>query len=548
MSAPGDLGPAGSAGAATQASDAAARGAALLDDLYRNHDPQWIKVIDHTRCVGCHACTVACKSENEVPLGVTRTFVKHVEKGTFPNTRRSFQVTRCNQCADPPCVAACPVTAMYQRPDGIVDFDKDVCIGCKACIAACPYDAIFINPEDGSAEKCNFCSHRIDAGLEPACVSVCPAEAILVGDLHEPESKVARLVGRANVAVRRPEKHTSPKLYYLGVDQATLDPLAATTPPGGMHQWSEQPHDLAGHGGSRLPAGWSSNNAAAAMVTYDVAHKRPWDVRVSLYTWTKSISAGTFMMAVIGAALGWLDIGGPLVRWAAPLIAGVFLGATGVLLVWDLTHPLRFYTIFTRPQWRSWLVRGAFIIGAFGTLIVLWLVGSLLGVTGFQWALAWPLVPIALATAVYTAYLFAQAKARDLWQNPLLPSHMAVQAVLAGSAVLILAAAAGAAAGVPGPLRWVLLAAAAAHGLIVASELAQPTGTAHARAAERQLTHGAFRGYFWSGIALGSVVPAILCLIGGGAWLLSLAALCSLAGLLAFEHAYVQAGQAVPLA
>ena len=125
---------------------------------------QWAKVIDHTRCIGCHACTTACKSENVVPIGVTRTYVKHVDVGVFPQVRRAHQVTRCNQCAHAPCVTACPTTAMFKRPDGIVDFDKSICIGCKACMAACPYDAIFINPEDHSAEKCNFCAHRIDVG------------------------------------------------------------------------------------------------------------------------------------------------------------------------------------------------------------------------------------------------------------------------------------------------------------------------------------------------------------------------------------------------
>jgi len=140
--------------------------------------PRWVKVIDQTRCIGCHACTTACKSENEVPIGVTRTYVKAVDVGEFPLARRAFQVTRCNQCSDAPCVAACPTAAMFRRPDGIVDFDKSACIGCKACIAACPYDAIFINPDDHSAEKCNFCAHRIDVGLEPACVVVCPTQAI----------------------------------------------------------------------------------------------------------------------------------------------------------------------------------------------------------------------------------------------------------------------------------------------------------------------------------------------------------------------------------
>jgi len=89
---------------------------------------RWAKVIDHSRCIGCHACTTACKSENEVPLGVTRTYVKYVDAGHFPRTRRAFQVTRCNQCEDAPCVTACPTSAMYRRSDGIVDFDKEACI------------------------------------------------------------------------------------------------------------------------------------------------------------------------------------------------------------------------------------------------------------------------------------------------------------------------------------------------------------------------------------------------------------------------------------
>ena len=158
---------------------------------------QWGKVIDQTRCIGCHACSTACKSENAVPLGVNRTYVKYVDIGQFPAARRAFQVTRCNQCDHPPCVTACPTSAMFRRRDGIVDFDKEICIGCKACIAACPYDAIFINPEDHSAEKCNFCAHRIEVGLEPACVTVCPTEAILIGNLRDPESRVAKFQAMA---------------------------------------------------------------------------------------------------------------------------------------------------------------------------------------------------------------------------------------------------------------------------------------------------------------------------------------------------------------
>ena len=512
-----------------------------------NPPPQWIKVLDQTRCIGCHACTVACKSENEVPVGVTRTYVKQVETGRFPDTRRHFQITRCNQCQNPPCVNACPVTAMYQRGDGIVDFDKDACIGCKACIAACPYDAIFINPDDGGAEKCNLCSHKLDRGLEPACVTVCPTEAILIGDLNDPTTKVAEIVGRQSVNVRRPEKQTRPKLYYVGIDQATLDPLAASAPEGGLFQWSEQHHDLSeGVVSSGTPAGWSSNNAAASLLAYDINHERPWDFRVSLYTWTKSISAGAMLFTALAVLLGWLPLESVLAQWVAPLTAGVFLALTGALLLWDLTQPGRFYLIFTRPQWRSWLTRGAFIILGYGLVLILWLAASLFGLPGLQRVLLWLLLPLALMTAVYTAFLFAQSKARDLWQSPLLPFHMGLQTLLAGAATV------GLYQVVSGSLHpatlWTLAVSSGLHALVTWSEVSLPHVTAHARLASRHLTQGVFRPLFLAGVFGGGLLPLLLLALFPNPVGLTLAALSALVGLLAFEHAYVQAGQSVPLA
>ena len=147
--------------------------------------PNYGFVIDQRKCIGCHACSVACKSENRVPLGVNRTWVKYVETGSFPHTRRHFQVNRCNHCANPPCVRICPVTAMYQRADGIVEFDSERCIGCKACLQACPYDAIYIDPETDTAAKCHYCAHRTDIGLEPACVIVCPTHAIIARTVRQ---------------------------------------------------------------------------------------------------------------------------------------------------------------------------------------------------------------------------------------------------------------------------------------------------------------------------------------------------------------------------
>ena len=153
-------------------------------------------VIDNRKCIGCHACTTACKSEHQVPVGVNRTWGKQVEKGIFPDTRRLFSVMRCNHCTEAPCVEICPVEALFVREDGIVDFDKNRCIGCKSCMQACPYDALYIDPDTHTAAKCNYCAHRIDIGLEPACVNVCPEEAIISGDMDNPESGISKLLAR----------------------------------------------------------------------------------------------------------------------------------------------------------------------------------------------------------------------------------------------------------------------------------------------------------------------------------------------------------------
>ena len=512
--------------------------------LHQAAPVRWAKVVDHTRCIGCHACSTACKSENQVPLGVHRTYVKYVDVGRFPQARRAFQVTRCNQCAEPPCVEACPTAAMHQRPDGIVDFDKRVCIGCKACIAACPYDAIFINPEDSSAEKCNFCAHRLDVGLEPACVVVCPTEALLVGDLNDGTSRVSETVGRDVVAVRRPEKETRPKLFYKGAHQATLDPIAARRPRGGIFLWSEQgsvPHQVtSGHPG--VP-----NNAAAAVLAYDVPHRAPWDWRVSLYTWTKAIAAGVWLVPALLVLGGMLAPASPLWAWVAPVVGGVFLAATGALLVADLDHPERFYMVLTRPQWRSWLARGGVLISGYGAVLALHFLADWLEPGGGPRRAAtsvvlWAGLPLAALSAAYTAWLFAQAKARDLWQSPLLPPQLIIQAILAGASALVPVA------GLvePGAVAALVRVAAGAtllHLLLVAGEATMTHGTAHARLAAWEMTSGRYALFFRSGVALQALGAATLVLAPG-----PLGAILALAGLLAFEHAFVQAGQAVPLA
>lgn len=508
---------------------------------------QWAKVIDHTRCIGCHACTTACKSENEVPLSVTRTYVKHVDVGEFPNARRAHQVTRCNQCAHAPCVVACPTTAMFKRADGIVDFDKSICIGCKACMAACPYDAIFINPEDHSAEKCNFCAHRIDMGLEPACVVVCPTEAILIGDMHDPSSKVAQIINREAVTVRRPEKETLPKLFYKGAHQTTLDPLAARRPSGGLFMWSEQLRsaDTVVSGNPQF-----QNSSAAALLSYDVPHSIPWDWRVSLYTWTKGIAAGTYLVPLLLVFFGLIEADNPVWLWVAPVMSGTFLAITGALLVWDLEHPERFYLIFTRPQWRSWLVKGAFIIAGYSLVLALHFIASLAGNRSMQGWLMIAGFPLGALTAIYTAYLFAQAKARDMWQNPLLPPHLLLQALLLGSAAL-LPFATWLSPRLVFALLLILAVTSVLHLLMVWGEVTLTHPTAHARVAVWELLKGRYRSFFWFGTVLtliGAVVPWLI-LVGNVDGRFGLvAAQVALTGLLLYEHAYVQAGQSVPLA
>jgi Fe-S-cluster-containing dehydrogenase component/formate-dependent nitrite reductase membrane component NrfD len=498
--------------------------------------PIWAKILDQSRCIGCHACTTACKSENDVPVSVTRTYVKSVDVGTFPAARRSFQVTRCNQCEDAPCVAACPTQAMYRRSDGIVDFDKSICIGCKACIAACPYDAIFINPDDHSAEKCNFCAHRLDVGLEPACVTVCPVGAIVIGDMNDPQSKVAQMINREPVAVRRPEKETHPKVFYKGAHQATLDPLAAARPEGSTYAWAEKPR-----GPGQVGAGhpFAANSSAAALLSYDVSHVAPWGWRVSLYTWTKGIAAGAYLAALI-AAIATGNWSGPLWLWGAPIVAGIFLAFTGVLLIWDLKHPKRFYMIFTRHHWRSWLVRGAFIIAAYSAVLALHFIAALLGAGQVLPWLAIAGVPLAVATSIYTGYLFAQSKARDLWQNPLLPPHLLVQSLALGAAALLPVAAivepdAGVALGI------LLAIAVVVHLLMIAGESTMGHPTAHARLAAHAMYTGSFAAWFWIGTAC-VAFAAIAAFAPSIAWPFALA------GFALYEHAYVQAGQSVPLA
>lgn len=187
--------------------------------------PRWGMVIDLKRCFGCHACSVACKAEQDVPLGYFNSWVMVTEKGEFPSVRRQFLRVMCNHCDSPPCVEICPTGATWKRADGIVDQDGDICIGCKYCINACPYGSRYTDPKSHTTRKCDFCEHRIAQGVVPACVSTCNARALLFGDLNDPKSDVSQAVARNPVHVLRPEMATKPSVYYIGLDGSAYSPV-----------------------------------------------------------------------------------------------------------------------------------------------------------------------------------------------------------------------------------------------------------------------------------------------------------------------------------
>ncbi|MBI3193520.1 MAG: 4Fe-4S dicluster domain-containing protein [Ignavibacteriae bacterium] len=172
-------------------------------------------VIDTTKCVGCMDCVVACKTENNVPEEYNRDWIMQDVNGKFPNLIMEIRSERCNHCSTAPCVSCCPTGASHVHElGGVVLVTKDECIGCKACVASCPYDARFIHPE-GYADKCTFCIHRVEKGLDPACVSVCPTHCMYFGDLDDANSQVSKLLNSRKHHSLMPEAGTQPNIYYL---------------------------------------------------------------------------------------------------------------------------------------------------------------------------------------------------------------------------------------------------------------------------------------------------------------------------------------------
>jgi len=554
-------------------------------------------LIDQSKCIGCHACSTACKSENQVPLGVNRTWVKYVETGAYPDVRRRFQVTRCNHCANPPCVRICPVTAMYQRDDGIVEFDPSICIGCKSCMQACPYDSIYLDPETNTAAKCTFCAHRIDVGLEPACVVVCPEHAILAGDLNDPASEISRKLSTAQATVRKPEQGTGPKLFYINGNDWSLHPSASSASDSFL--WADRiteqntsMYELPVHNGSRIAEGVHlhrtqvqvsrpqsksgtplrtpqeqgrpmngpiqiGGRVAEHMVqtAYNAQHKIQWHWELPSYLVTKNIAGGLYMLMSLGAMFNLFTFDSRTFL-ATGFAAMLFMLLTVILLIKDLSQPKRFLNILLRPQWKSWVARGAYIMVVFTAVAGLWWLlecASYLGwlpaefIASIRPFAAWLTFPFALGVVVYTAFLLGQAEGRDMWQSDLLPFQLFAQSMMVASGMFLIV---NVFLSFPADLHALLSALfPASIGVNLLLTLAgkfNSFASEVALLAHREMTHGRFRiHYWWGGITLGHLIPLVL-FFAFSTFALPLAVACAVVGLFFYEYAFVMAPQHIP--
>ena len=402
-------------------------------DHQEAHTPRWGMVIDVNRCVGCQTCTIACKHANDTLPGVQWRKVVDVEMGEYPSVERFFLVTGCQHCAEPPCVPVCPTGATWQREDGLVIQDYDVCIGCAYCAVACPYQARTIahdmrwyygketkqeeavrhDDRLGVAQKCTFCKDRVDEGIEkglkpgvdpeatPACAAACISSAIQFGDFKDPESNVSKLLAGPHFQLNA-ELGTDPQIKYL-----------YTTPaipgrPGGSAELDEE----------RLSD--PANPLVGPLQTL-------WDWRAAMNWIFGGIAAGFAVMAYLASLAGavYSDMVPSL-----HFVAGGIM-AVGLFCVFlKIGRKFRFWRAVSRPQ-TSWMTRELYAVAVFYPAVLA--------------NLLWPSAVLSLLSgALALVFLWCQAKilhrARGIpaWRVPLMPWMLAATGLLEGTGLLAL--------------------------------------------------------------------------------------------------------------
>jgi Fe-S-cluster-containing dehydrogenase component/DMSO reductase anchor subunit len=398
---------------------------------------RWAMVADIERCVGCQTCTAACRHANATAPAVQWRRVLDFETGTYPKVARTFVPVGCQHCADPPCLKVCPTGATAKRADGIVTMDYDLCIGCAYCAVACPYQARFkldaprfayglaamrneIEREDprrlGVAQKCTFCSDRIDFGLAngltpgvdpratPACVNACIAGALTFGDLQDETSNVARLLAKQKPLRMHEALGTEPGFLYVDGRAAAKGRDPAPMRDGG---------DVTGQTRDRGIA---------------PAHQQHWDWKAAANFICGGAGAGLFLLAAVT---------GPISSQGAfPLLGSLALAIVGVgllLLLFKIGRPLRSLYVLRRPG-RSWMAREAWIAGALFPL------GALA---------VWSEAPALVAAAAVAAALFLVSQAMILrdakgipaWREPLIVPLVITTGLAEGAGLLLAATA-----------------------------------------------------------------------------------------------------------
>ena len=393
---------------------------------------RWTMVADLERCVGCQTCTAACRHANATSPAVQWRKVLDIEAGSYPNVSRTFVPVGCQHCADPPCVHVCPTAATRQRADGIVTIDYDLCIGCAYCEVACPYQARFlvhasrfaygtamqneIEREDASrrgvAQKCTFCSDRIDFGLDngfkpgldpratPACVNSCIADALHFGDIDDPDSNVSQLLREQKHFRMHGELGTQPSFFYLYAKEDGADPPTARASPLDV---DAQPEKIR----SRGVEPW---------------HQPHWNWKAAANFLCGGAGIGLFTVAAVAGLAGE--------PFAVTALIGLALVATGLfLLIFKIGRPLRSLYVLLQPQ-RSWMSREAWVAGVFFPLALLgmWFESAaLLGITAV----------LGLLFLYCQAMIVNGAKGIPSWRTPRIVPLLVVTGLTEGAGLFL---------------------------------------------------------------------------------------------------------------